>query len=476
MGNRGHGRRSETQIRSPAVNYVQITDEHRRQMLDRIGVESVDQLYATLGPQFRLEKPLDLPPAQSEPQLQNSLHRLGAANRPAGAPDLACFLGAGAYDHFIPEAVNSLTAKGEFVTAYTPYQAEASQGALQAFFEFQTQIARLTALDVANASLYEGATAVAEAVLMAVNVTGRRRVLVGETLHPHYRQVLQTYLNDLPVELVVLAQTAGRIDAQTVREALDGDTAALVVQSPNVYGQIEDWSALFAAAHEQDQTLAVAVPNPIACALLKRPGDCGADIAAGEGQPLGIPMQYGGPYLGLFAARRHLMRKMPGRLVGQTVDGDGRRGFCLTLQTREQHIRGAKATSNVCTNQGLLALRATVYLSAMGKQGLREAARQCYHKAHYAAAQIAALDGYRLAHDGPFFHEFVVDCPVPAQAIVDAGRQRAIAPGVSPGIYPGIDCAQLGIGGENQLLIAVTEKRTAGQIDQLCALLREAKR
>lgn len=465
MGNCCHGRRGQTQIRSPAVNYVQITEEQRLQMLDRIGVDSVDQLYATLPSQCLLGHPLDLPPAQSELQLQNSLHRLGAANRPAGSPDLACFLGAGAYDHFIPATVNSLTAKGEFVTAYTPYQAEASQGALQAFFEFQTQIARLTGLDVANASLYEGATAVAEAVLMAISVSARRHVLVGETLHPHYRQVLESYLSDLPAELVPLAQTGGRIDEQTVRDALDCDTACLVIQSPNVYGQIEDWSALFAAAHKQDRTLTIAVPNPIACALLKRPGDCGADIAAGEGQPLGIPLQYGGPYLGLFAARRHLMRKLPGRLVGQTVDGDGRRGFCLTLQTREQHIRGAKATSNVCTNQGLLALRATVYLSAMGKQGLRDAALQCYHKAHYAASKITALDGYQLAHDGPFFHEFMVDCPVYAQSIIDAGRQRGIA--------PGIDCAKLGIGNENQLLIAVTEKRTAGQIDQLCALLHE---
>ena len=455
------------------MDYVSITDEQRQVMLGAIGVSQTEDLYASLAPEHRLQKPLNLPPALSELELGRTLQEMAALNLPAAAPDAAGFLGCGAYDHFIPSVVDALAGQSALVTAYTPYQAEASQGALQAFFEFQTQICRLTGLDAANASLYDGATATAEAVLMALNVTGRRRVLVASTIHPHTREVLRTYLADLPAQLTEIPDTNGVIQTKTLRDALrsdDGgtsaDSACVVVQSPNVYGQIEDWSALFAAAHEVAGILAVAVINPIACGLLKSPGACGADIAAGEGQPLGIPLQYGGPYLGLFAARRGLMRKMPGRLIGQTTDADGRRSFCLTLQTREQHIRGAKATSNVCTNQGLLALRATIYLSAMGPQGLRQVAEQCYHKAHHAAGRLGALKGYSLAWDGPFFHEFVMNCPVPAQAIIDAGRPQRI--------MPGLDCSALGIGHAKQLLVAVTEKRTAEQIDALEALLRQA--
>ena len=402
------------------MDHVQITDSQRRAMLDVVGVPSIDRLFAALPQRYRLDGPLDLPAARSELDLRRSLARLGARNRPAGGDDRPCFLGGGAYDHFIPATVDALASQRAFVTAYTPYQAEASQGALQAFFEFQTQVCRLTAMNVANASLYERATAVAEAVLMALNVTGRRRVLVAPTLHPHDRQVLDTYLEDLPVQLVELAATRGRVEPGAVADAVDGDTACVVVPSPNVYGLIEDWAALFAAAHAQEGTLAIAVFNPIACALHKRPGDCGADVAVGEGQPLGIPLQYGGPYLGLFAARRPLMRKIPGRVVGRTVDHAGRRGFCLTLQTREQHIRRAKATSNVCTNQGLMALRASIYMSAMGPQGLREVALACFHKAHHAAGLITALPGYERAHEGAFFHEFVLDCPRPAAAIIDS--------------------------------------------------------
>ncbi|MAE64337.1 MAG: aminomethyl-transferring glycine dehydrogenase [Phycisphaeraceae bacterium] len=449
------------------MNYVQTTADQQREMLAAIGAADVDELYGSLPQAYRLENGLAVPPPRSEMEVVSELARLGAANRPAASR--VCFLGGGAYDHFIPASVDALAGQSQFVTAYTPYQAEASQGALQAFFEFQTQICRLTGMDVANASLYEGASATAEAALQALNVTGKRRLLVASTLHPHYRQVLRAYLHDLPAEMVELEADGGRLDPATVRDATDFDTAALIVASPNVYGLVEDLPAQFEALRQDaDGTpgLGVAVFNPIACALFRSPGACGADVAVGEGQPLGIPLQYGGPYLGIFAARKKLLRKMPGRLVGQTVDASGRRGFCLTLQTREQHIRGAKATSNVCTNQGLLALRATIYLSAMGGQGLRQVALHCYHKAHEAARRIAVLDGYALAHDGPYFHEFVVDCPVPASRIIDAGRDRGIA--------PGLDCARLGIGRDDQLLVAVTEKRTAGDIDALVDLLREA--
>jgi len=445
------------------MDYVQITENDRAQMLQRIGAPSVEALYGSLDKQYQLDEPLNLPAARSELELQRDLAALAAKNR--AASQQACFLGGGAYDHFIPAVVDAISSRGEYVTAYTPYQAEASQGSLQAFFEFQTQVCRLTGLDVANASLYEGATSVAEAVTMAVNSTGKRRVLFAQTLHPHYKTVLQTYFSDLPVQLIELPATDGRVSVQTIKDNGDNDTAAVIIQSPNVLGLIEDWQSQFDTTHEMAKTLAIAVFNPIACALLKRPGECGADIAAGEGQPLGVPFQFGGPYLGLFAAKQNLMRKMPGRMIGQSSDKQGRRGFCLTLQTREQHIRGAKATSNICTNQGLLAMRATMYVSAMGPAGLKEVAEQCYHKAHYLAEQIATIDGYSLAYDGPFFHEFVVNCPTSARAVIDAGKAKDILAGLS--------CSELGIGEENQLLIAVTEKRTREQLDAFVALLKE---
>jgi glycine dehydrogenase subunit 1 len=467
------------------MDYVQITSKQRASMLSTIGVDSIDDLYCNLPQQAKSARPLDLaglPRGLSELELKRQLDHLAAQNTPAAAPNRACFLGFGSYDHDIPSVVDALASQGAFVTAYTPYQAEASQGSLQAFFEFQTQVCRLTGLDVANASLYEGATAVAEAVWMALNITGRRRVIVASTLHPHYLAVLRTYMTDLPVDLTMLpaCSATGTIDPAAVSKAVAdarGDIACLVIQSPNVFGAIEDWSALFKAAKSANtqhnptasasdtSPLGIAVFNPIACGLLKRPGDCGADIAAADGQPLGIPMQFGGPYLGLFAARHQFIRKMPGRLVGQTTDSQGRRAFCLTLQTREQHIRGAKATSNICTNQGLLALRATIYLNALGPAGIREAASHCYHKAHHAAKLIANIPGYSPAYRGEFFHEFVVNCPGPARKIIDAGRDQ--------GILAGLDCAQLGIGHERQLLLAVTEKRTAADIDSLIQLLRK---
>ena len=447
------------------MDYVQITQADRQAMLQKIGAPSVEALYANLPPQYRLDRDLCLPAARSELSLQRDLAAMAKLNHTATSQ--ACFLGGGAYDHFIPQVVNNMAAKGEFVTAYTPYQAEASQGALQAFFEFQTQVTRLTDLDVSNASLYDGATAIDEGVLMALNSTGKRRVLVGDTVNPQYRTVIQSYLTDLAAEYVELPATNGVIDTATIQKHIDNDTAAVVIQSPNVFGQIENWTKQFEIAHSQDKTMAIAIFNPIASAMLKRPGSCGADIAAGEGQPLGIPFQYGGPWLGLFAAKKNLMRKMPGRLIGQTADKHGRRGFCLTLQTREQHIRGAKATSNICTNQGLLAVRATVYMSAMGPRGMQTVAQQCYHKAHYLADAISKLDGYSLAFDGQFFHEFVINCSTDAKAIITAGKAKQM--------LPGLCCEKLGIGNSKQLLIAVTEKRTVEELDALIQLLKEVK-
>ncbi len=448
------------------MDYTQITPEQQAAMLDAIGVEDIDDLFSALPEQIRFGELLDLPPARSELELQRELADMAAHNH--GPHDMVCFMGGGAYDHFYPVLIDQLISRGEFLTAYTPYQAEASQGSLQAFFEFQTQIARLTALDIANASMYEGATAVAEAVLMAVNSSGKRRVLAASTLNPDYLAVLRTYLDELPVELIELPAVEGRVTADTVRRQMDDDTAAVVVQSPNIWGLIEDWNGCFEAAHEKDKTAAIAVFNPMACALLKKPGECGADIAAGEGQPLGVPLSFGGPYIGLFAARKDFVRRMPGRLIGRTIDADGRPAYCLTLQTREQHIRGAKATSNICTNQGLLALRATMYMTTLGKEGLRETAQQCYHKAHYLAERICALDGYRLKFDGPFFNEFCVTCPKEVTEIIEAAKRRRILAGIAP------HGRRMGrIGEPNDLLIAVTEKRTKHEMDALVDVLQE---
>jgi glycine dehydrogenase subunit 1 len=448
------------------MDYTQITPDEQAVMLAAIGAEDLDDLFGAIPESIRFEDTLDLPPARSELELQRDLAEMAARNH--GPHDMVCFMGGGAYDHFCPVFIDQLIARGEFLTAYTPYQAEASQGCLQAFFEFQTQVARLCAMDIANASLYEGATAVAEAALMALHATGRRRVLAASTLHPDYLGVLRTYLSDLPAELVELPADDGRIRPETVRQRLDEDTAAVVVASPNVWGLIEDWDGCFAAAHETKGACAVAVFNPVACALLKRPGECGADIAAGEGQPLGVPLSLGGPYVGLLAARKRFTRKMPGRLIGRTLDAEGRPAYCLTLQTREQHIRGAKATSNICTNQGLLALRATMFMTALGKAGLREMAEHCWHKAHYLAGQIAALDGYRLKFDGPYFNEFCVTCPRPAARIIEAAKRRGILAGVAAhGRRLG------GIGEPQDLLIAVTEKRTRAELDALVKVLEE---
>lgn len=457
------------------MDYTQISPDQRQEMLATIGVASVEELFQAIPASARVRGALNVPAGASELELQRELSALAARN--VGAHNAVCFLGGGAYDHFIPAFIDQLVSRGEFLTAYTPYQAEASQGSLQAFFEFQTQIARLTGLDIANASLYEGATAVAEAVLMAVNHTQRPRVLVAATVHPHYRQVLRTYAEDLPCEIEELpAGEDGRLAAASVRKAVDGQAACVVVQSPNVFGLIEDWSGLFSAAREGagdgPGPVAIAVFNPIALGLLRSPGACGADVAAGEGQPLGIPLQMGGPYLGLFAARAAFLRRMPGRLVGMTSDRSGRRAFCLTLQTREQHIRGERATSNICTNQGLLALRATMYMTAMGRDGLREVARQCWHKAHYLASRIAALDGYALRYpDAPFFNEFVVRCPGTAREVLDAAQARGLLAGIP------LHTNRMGFaGGPDELLIAVTEKRTVEEMDRLVEALREVGR
>ncbi len=446
------------------MRFTQLTDGDVARMLRTIGVDSVNALFAPIDPADRLDRPLDLPPALSEPELLTELDRLAGHNR--SCDELTCFLGGGAYDHFIPTAVDALANQSEFVTAYTPYQAEASQGALQAFYEFQTLICELTGMDVANASLYELASATAEAVLMARSITRRRRVLLAETVLPDVRTVLETYTRELPIELVTVPTSEGLVNLTALDDLCDEDTAAVVVQTPNVFGCVERIDRWIAAAREVG-ALSIVTVDPIACGLLEPPGALGADVVVGEGQPLGIPLSLGGPYLGLLACRQEHMRKLPGRLIGATRDAAGRRAYCLTLQTREQHIRRERATSNVCTNQGLLALRAAIYLSVVGRQGIAQIARRCLDKAHYARERIAALDGFEPAFpDAPFFKEFAVRTTKDVDGVLAACRERAILAGLPLGMWFDelADC----------LLIAVTERRSRAEIDALVEALREA--
>ena len=378
--------------------YFPNTDADRRAMLEAIGATSIDELFAMIPAELRMARELCVPPGLGELELTAHLARLAAANTPAG--ETACFLGGGSYDHFIPAVVDMVAARSEFYTAYTPYQPEASQGSLQAFFEYQTLVAQLTGMDVSNASLYDGGSAAAEAVLMAMHATGRSRIVTAASVHPEYRQVLSTYLANLGVDLVTLDTPEGAVCVPELATAVDDRTACVLVQQPNFFGCLEEVEPMAEIVHQAGGLLVASV-DPISLGILKRPGDYGADIVVAEGQSLGNPMAFGGPYLGLLACREQFVRRMPGRLVGQTVDRHGRRCWVLTLQTREQHIRREKATSNICTNQGLLALRATVYLALMGPAGMRGVAELCLQKARYAAERLAAVPALAPASIGP---------------------------------------------------------------------------
>ena len=405
-----------------------------------------------------------MPPALSELELTDRITRTLAQNQ--GADQRICFLGGGSYDHFIPAVVDNLASRGEFYTAYTPYQPEASQGTLQATFEFQTLMTELTGMEVSNASLYDGGSAVAEAMLMALAVTRRfGQVVVGESVHPEYRQVAATFLEHLEPELVTVAASSGQVTADAIAAAVTDQTAAVIVQYPNFFGQLEDIAGIAAAAHAKGALVIVSV-DPISLGLLKRPGDYGADIVVAEGQSLGNALSFGGPYLGIMACREEYVRKMPGRIVGETTDRNGKRCFVLTLQTREQHIRREKATSNICTNQGLLALRASIYLSVMGPRGLRQAAELSTRKAHYAAERLAGVRGLSLEFPGPFFKEFVVRSRL--------GRRELLAEVGRLGYHGGIDLGRFYPGLANCILIAVTEKRTRAEIDGLADAYQKA--
>jgi glycine dehydrogenase subunit 1 len=445
------------------VSYVLNTPEDQKAMLTAIGVSSVEDLFAKIPPELRLKRPLNIPAAMPEMELQAHVAELMAKNE--AASDAVCFLGGGAYDHFIPSVVDAVAGRSEFYTAYTPYQAEASQGTLQAIFEYQSLMCALTGLEVANASLYEGGSGTAEAMLMALGITRRQEVLVAESVHPEYRQVLATYAANLHCKVRTLPTPDGFLNPDDVRAAVSDSTACVIAQSPNFFGHLEEMRAIGDAARKVGAVF-VAVFDPISVGVLKRPGDYGADIAVAEGQGLGTPLQYGGPYLGVLACKDDpvFRRKIPGRLVGETTDRNGKRCWVLTLQPREQHIAREKASSNICTNQGLLALRAAVYLTAVGPQGLKETAELCVRKAHYAAEQLTKVAGVGIRFRAPFVKEFTLKVPGDAQALLAKLRAAGYHAGLPLGRwYPQFaDC----------ITVAVTEKRTRAEIDGLVAALK----
>jgi glycine dehydrogenase subunit 1 len=433
--------------------YIPHSEADRQAMLAAVGVRSVEELFAGVPERVRFPE-LDLPAALSEIEVRRELEGLAAAN--LATANVPCFLGAGAYRHYVPAVVDAVLRRGEFTTAYTPYQPEISQGTLQAIFEYQTMICALTGMEVSNASHYDGATATAEAAITAVNVhrLKRRKVVVSPFLHPEYRAVVRTYTQGMGLEI-------GELEVGSWR--LDEETACVIVQYPDFLGRVEDLMPLAEATRAVGAHLIVAA-NPVALGLLKPPGAFGADIVVGEGQGLGAGLNFGGPYLGFFATKMEHVRRMAGRLVGQTVDAAGKRGFVLTLSTREQHIRREKATSNICTNQGLVALAAAVYMAALGKCGMRRVAELCYHKAHYAAEQIAGLKGYTVLQDQPFFNEFAVRCPRPVAEI----NGRLLEDwGIIGGYDLGRDYPHL----QDHMLLCVTEMNPREEIDLLVKAL-----
>ena len=445
------------------MKFTQLTEADVRHMLGTIGVKSVDDLLRPVPRELRLKEPLKIPGPLTEIELLRQVKALAAKNR--SVEQQACFAGGGAYDHFIPAVVDALASQPAFVTAYTPYQAEASQGVLQALYEYQTLMCELTGMDVCNASMYELASTIAEAALMARSITGKGRIVVSRLINPDCMAVLKTYLKSQPIEIAVAGMANGQTDLEDLRRLATGDTAAVIVQSPNYLGTVERLDKIGEIA-KGNEALFVVAADPISCGLLKAPGEFGADIVAAEGQPLGIPLSLGGPYLGILTCKQDLMRKMPGRLVGMTTDRFGRRGFCLTLQTREQHIRRERATSNICTNQGVVAIRAAIYLAAVGKQGLRKVASLCLDKAHYAANRIASVDGFELRFDAPFFKEFVIRSRKPLDRVFAACREKGIlvGPGLGEHLPEMADC----------FLVAVTEKRSKEEIDRLVEALESA--
>ncbi|MDH7511759.1 MAG: aminomethyl-transferring glycine dehydrogenase subunit GcvPA [Clostridiales bacterium] len=448
------------------MSYVSLSEKEKKEMMATLGINSLDDLFCCLPAEVQLKRRLEIPAALTEPELVSSFEKIGRKN---AAPGMLSFLGAGAYPHVIPHVVDYLSSRGEFVSPYTPYQPEASQGTLQVIFEYQTLICQLTDMDISNASLYDGASAAAEAMLMAHRVSGKSKVLIARTVHPQYKEVIRTYIKNLGLRAEEVAFTeSGRLDPEDLTRKIDTETATVLCQSPNFMGVIEDLDKIGAIVHNSQALFVVAVAEPASLGLLKPPGACGADIVTGEGQSFGIPLSFGGPTLGFMACRKDFLRQFPGRIASQTKDVDGNRGFVLTLSTREQHIRREKATSNICTNQAWCALRATIFLETLGPAGLCELAIQNVHKANYAMVKLSGLKGVRKKFSGPVFNEFVCE--------FDGGWERVDEHLKSKGILGGLRLAPLYPELKDCALLCVTEVHTREEIDHLVGFVAEVLR
>jgi glycine dehydrogenase subunit 1 len=443
------------------MTFYPASDEELRTMLDAIGVKDFGELIANIPEEVRLRGSLNLPPKLSEFEAVKELQRLAEMNI---AGSKINFMGGGSYDHFVPTVIAAITGRSEYYTAYTPYQAEVSQGTLQAIYEYQSMICRLTGMDVSNASMYDGGSALAEACLLAAAYTGKKEIVMAGKVHPDYVRVVDTYCRNQEINITTAGSVAGSADIDALQAAVTEKTAAVVVQQPNFYGCLEDVFSIGEIAKSRG-ALYITVINPLSLGILAPPGDYGADITVGEGQPLGLGLNFGGPYLGIFAVREFLMRKIPGRLAGITTDVEGNRGFVLTLQTREQQIRREKATSNICTNQGLTMLAATVYMAALGKQGLKEIASLCIQKSHYLAKKLRQIEKISIKFDKPFFNEFVVSLPIPAKILVERLVRHDILAGVPLSNWSESD---------HDLLVAVTEKRTKREMDTFAEKLEQS--
>lgn len=443
--------------------YIPCTSDDEREMLKNTGMEKIDDLFSDIPDEIKLKRPLNLGKPMPEIQVLNKLKSISEKNK--SADDAACFLGAGSYDHFIPSAVKNMLSRSEFYSAYTPYQAEISQGTLQTIFEFQTMISNLTGMDAANASMYDGATACAEAAIMAISAKKKKKILASKTLHPEIRKVLRTYMRFHGGELEEIDSDEGATDVKKLKNMIDSSTAAVIVQNPNFFGIIEDYTEVEKIAHENGAFL-ILDAEPISLGILKTPGEIGADIAVGEAQPLGNNMNFGGPNVGYMASSSKLFRKMPGRIVGQTKDVDGKRAFVLTLQAREQHIRRQKATSNICSNEALSALAAAMYMTFMGKQGIREVALQCLNKSHYAFRELTKTGKFKPLYNRPFFNEFAVKSNLNYELINKELLRNNIIGGY---------CLDRDYPLQNSILLCVTEKRTKEEIDELIDIMEGLK-
>lgn len=446
------------------MSYIPNTKNDTNEMLKKIGVEKFEDLLKSIPKVLKSDQKLSLPEPLSELEIEKEISQITSKN--LSTEKVSNFLGGGVYDHFIPKVVDFLISRSEFATAYTPYQAEVSQGTLQAIYEFQSMICELTQMDVTNASMYDGATAMAEATIMAKNITRKNKIIISETVNPNYLKVLETYCEPSELKIVKIKSKDMVTDIEEIEKNLDNEVAAVIMQSPNFFGYIENMEKVSNILQDK-KTLFIANIDAISLSLLKPPGNYNADIVVGEGQMLGNHLNFGGPYLGLFSTKKKYIRKMPGRIVGATKDSNGKDGFVLTLQTREQHIRREKATSNICSNEGLNAMAATIYLALMGKSGLKDAANLCLQKSHYLYENIIKIDGFSKVTDNPFFKEFVIKTPIPAKDLILKAKDE--------NIYAGISLDNFFPNKTHELIIAVTEKRTRSELDNYLEFLRNIK-